>query len=418
MPRKRKLPDGMVEREGREGYYCDFQKDGRRVRRFLATDFKAACEILNDLKARADKADFHLLDNNYPLADLRREYLAQCKQSLAPNTVRSYTDCLDNIVPALGVVKVSQVSEPGVLAYRERRLAEGLSPRTVNAEVGALSTMLTWGADRKVRLIGSNPIRGLKPLPHDRPKEGRPLTDDEVPKLLEASPPYWRDIWYAFLVTGMRKSELAGLQFTPEFLDWDNREVIVPAWLAKNGVRRRIPMDEGLYAILRRLEAEREARRPGKGRGRVSAAQVQARFSRDHVFVTKENTPLDHKGNLWRALMRCLGKAGIERETYGPDGRLLEHVDLHSLRRTFATSLIVSGADPKTVQELLGHKTLAMTMRVYAKVRAQTKRQALGRLPYGAGVQTPAHVLPLPEPGPKCHQTVTTSETEPQRKAE
>ena len=62
--------------------------------------------------------------------------------------------------------------------------------------------------------------------------------------MLEASPPHWREIWYAFLVTGLRKSELAGLQFTGEFLDWDAREIIIPPWLAKNGVQRRIPMDD------------------------------------------------------------------------------------------------------------------------------------------------------------------------------
>src|SRR5262249_27781894 len=162
----------------------------------------------------------------------------------------------------------------------------------------------------------------------------------------EASPPHWRNVWYAFLVTGVRKSELAGLQFTSEFLDWESREIIVPDWLAKNGVARRIPMDDGLHDIIKRLEAARRDRLPGKGRGRIGAAAVQARFSRDHVFVTTENTPLDHKGNLWRAFVGCLKRAKIERQTFGPDGRLLEHVDIHSLRRTFATSLIVGGADP------------------------------------------------------------------------
>jgi integrase len=278
--------------------------------------------------------------------------------------------------------------------YRKQRLAKGKSPRTVNGEVGALSTMLNWGVN-PARLIGSNVLAGLEPLPHDHPKEGRPLTDAEVPKLLNASPSHWRDIWYAFLMTGLRKGELAGLQFTPEFLDWESREIIVPAWLAKNGVPRRIPMDDGLHDILKRLEAGRQDRQPGKGRGRISAAKVQARFSRDHIFVTTENTPLDHKGNLWRAFVGCLKRAGIERQTFDREGRLLEHVDLHSLRRAFATSLIVSGADPETVQELLGHKTLAMTMKVYAKVRTQTKRQALGRLPYGVGTQAPAHVVEL-----------------------
>jgi integrase len=217
-----------------------------------------------------------------------------------------------------------------------------------------------------------------------------------VPRLLNASPSHWRDIWYALLTTGVRKSEMVGLQFSSEFLDWDAREIIIPAWLAKNGISRRIPMDDKLHAIIRRLEANRMDRQPGQGRGPKGTAQVQARFTRDHVFVTTQNTPLDSKGNLWRAFTTCLKRAGIERQTFAPDGRLLEHVDLHSLRRTFATSLIVSGADPKTVQELLGHKTLLMTMKVYAKVRSQTKRQVLGRLPYGAGTTPPEHVVEMP----------------------
>ncbi|HYT92784.1 MAG TPA: tyrosine-type recombinase/integrase [Gemmataceae bacterium] len=416
MSRKRKLPDGMVTRPGRKGYYADFKVGGRRIQKKLGTDFDAAKSILTDLRARAERADFNLLDNNHPIADLRRQYIAHCKQALEASTVRCYEDWLDTILPALGVVKVSQLTIPAVVAYRERRLAKGRSPRTVNGEVGALATMLNWGVNLG-KVIGSNPLAGLVPLPHDRPKEGRPLSDDEVPRLLKASAPHWRDVWYAFLVTGLRKSELASLQFTGEFLDWEAREVIVPPWLAKKGVLRRIPMDDELYAILKRLESGRADRKPGKGRGKVSAERVQARFSRDHIFVTTGNTPLTSRGNLRRALLTCLEKAGIERATYAPDGRLLEHVDIHSLRKTFATSLICSGADPKTVQELLGHKTLAMTMRIYAKVRGGTKRQAMARLPYGAGTSAPAHVVQMPArtlPVQSGEQSPATKESTPQ----
>ncbi len=69
---------------------------------------------------------------------------------------------------------------------------------------------------------------------------------------------------------------------------------------------------------------------------------------------------------------------------------------MHSLRRTFATELIEGGADPKSVQELLGHRTLEITMRLYAKVRRGTKRQAIGRLSYGQGAAAPDHVVAFP----------------------
>jgi integrase len=413
MTRKPKLPEGMTTRPGRRGYYANFRAGGRRFQKRLGTDLDTAKSILVEMRSRAEKADYNLLDNNYPLADLKSQYLAHCRQSLEPSTAACYEDWLDTIIPALSVPKVSQLSVAGVLDYRAGRLAKGRSPRTVNAEVGALNTMLNWGMS-PAKLTGSNPLAGIKPLPHLHPKEGRPLSDDEVPRLLDASPSYWRDIWYAFLVTGLRKSELAGLQFSGEFLDWESREIIIPDWLAKNGVSRRIPMDDRLHGIIRRLEDGRAARQPGKGRGRIGTAQVQARFSRDYIFVTTENTPLDHKGNLWRAFVGCLKRAGIDRQSFGPDGRVLEHVDVHSLRRTFATSLIVAGADPKTVQELLGHKTLAMTMKVYTKVRGQTKRQALGRLSYGAGVKAPAHVVELPNVVQFGERLTATSNSEAQ----
>jgi integrase len=112
--------------------------------------------------------------------------------------------------------------------------------------------------------------------------------------------------------------------------------------------------------------------------------------------------------------MRCCAKAGIETRNLDSQGKEIDHVDLHSLRRTFATDLITNGADPKSVQTLLGHKTLAMTMNIYAKINGGTKRQALARLSYGQGAVAPKHVLSYPENDRKTeplgHKSVTTEE--------
>jgi integrase len=413
MGRKRKLPEGMTQR-GRH-YYADFYAGGRRVRKRLATDLDAARDILLDMRSRAHKGDFGLLDNDFPLAELKGQWLRHCRQALKPKSVARYEANLGNILPRLAAGRVAGVLVAGVLAYREERLAEGASPRTVNMDVGALATMLRWGV--RHRLIGSNPLADLAPLPHDRPKEGRPLTDDEVRRLLDTSPPRLGDIWYAFLVTGMRKEELAALEFRD--IDGVSREIIVRGAVAKNHRERRIPIDAGLWEILERQEAGRAARQPGRGRTPAITERVQALFSRDHLFVSSQNTPLTHRSGLYHAFMRCCGRAGIPTQTADAEGRLVEHVDLHSLRRTFATGLIAGGADPKSVQELLGHRTLDMTMRIYAKVHTQTKRQALGKLPYGRGALAPEHVLPYPDraergetfPVQNGHQSVTRAAT-------
>ncbi len=111
-----------------------------------------------------------------------------------------------------------------------------------------------------------------------------------------------------------------------------------------------------------------------------------------------QNTPLGRGSGLDPAFIRCCRLAGIETSSYDMSDRLVEHADLHSLRRTFATNWIISGADPKSIQEILGHRTLDTTMCIYAKVKASSKRLTVGKLSYGQGVTAPEHVLPLEGP--------------------
>ena len=75
------------------------------------------------------------------------------------------------------------------------------------------------------------------------------------------------------------------------------------------------------------------------------------------MFTTTQNTPLRHR-NVYRTFMASCKRAAIETCTYDQDGELLEYVDIHSLRITFATETITTGSDPKSVQEIMGHKTL------------------------------------------------------------
>ena len=88
-----------------------------------------------------------------------------------------------------------------------------------------------------------------------------------------------------------------------------------------------------------------------------------------------------------------LRRAGLD----AADGAVARHVDISIVR----------------LQELLGHKTLTMTMKLYAKVRPQNKRQAVAKLSYGGGVTAPAHLVEFPAAGAKTvqvgHQSVTTS---------
>jgi site-specific recombinase XerD len=57
----------------------------------------------------------------------------------------------------------------------------------------------------------------------------------------------------------------------------------------------------------------------------------------------------------------------------------LEGLRWHDLRHTFASRLVMAGVDLRTVQELMGHKTITMTLR-YAHLSPTHQREAVQRL--------------------------------------
>lgn len=377
---RKRMPEYMRTRKEREGYWCDFTVNGYRVRRFLSRDFEVAKRMLKELYTRAEQRSLGLLDNAVTIKELREKFMTYAKTTLRPATVRRYRTSMDAIVESMGMRKVSQLSFEVVSEFRQERLATGLTPRSVNIDVVTLNSMLNWAVEHKV--IASNPIKGMRHLRHDHPRNRRALTVDEVQALLTTSKQPWTDMWYAFLTTGIRFGELASLRFSD--VDWESKEIVIRSSVAKNGTQRRIPVDDHLLAIIRVAHDNRHKRKPGKGSTAHVTKKIEARFTKEHVFVTKASTPVSQR-NLLRALRICCRKAGINTLELDADGREVSHVDLHSLRVTFATTAISSGVDPKTVQEILGHKTLEMTMKIYTKVHVHAKRRAVDKLPYGLG---------------------------------
>jgi len=380
MSRPRKVPAGMWRRG--EVYYARFRIGGKLFRQRLSSDFRVACEMLTDLRLGEYRREQGDISNEYVIEKLSAEWLRSIAQTLGPSTVRRYRQNLAHVERLLAVKVVAQLDHGVMEAFREDRLDEDVEPQTVNKDVGALRTMFNWAVNRKK--IGSNPILGLKPLPEEC-KEAKALEPDEVRSLLNVSTPHWRDIWYAYLTTGLRKMELADLLFTD--IDWQARELVVRSSSAKNKQARRIPIDNGLYDIICRQRDAAAARQPGRWADSRTTERIRGRFTKRHVFVTTANTPLG--GNVYRAFVTTCKRAGITTQIEDSQGNVVEVVDLHSTRHTFATDLILHGADPKTVQTLMGHKTLEMTMRIYAKVFAQHKHSAIGKLSYGAGVLGP-----------------------------
>ena len=159
------------------------------------------------------------------------------------------------------------------------------------------------------------------------------LEVEEIRALLNASPDYFRPILIMALNTGMRRGEIFNLKWD----DIDFKRGLIMVRDSKNNEAREIPMNRILHDTLKAHKKNPNS---------------------ELVFCHSDGRKLI---NLRDILRKSLRKAKIEKQ-----------IRFHDLRHTFASQLVMSGADLIVVKELLGHKTLNMTAR-YAHLSPRYK---------------------------------------------
>jgi integrase/recombinase XerD len=256
---------------------------------------------------------------------------------LSENTVNAYArDLADYRAFALGhgLAGWPEVTSTFVDAYFARLLKRGLSGATVARRRSALRGFHAWLARGTGEASG--PLDDLPPARRER-RLPRALSVEEVATLLEQpsgeEPLRLRDramleLGYG---SGLRVSELCGLKRAD--LDLANRLVTV---IGKRDKQRTVPFGR---AAERALRAYLDRARP----------LIVRRERHDFVFANARGRGLSRMG-FWKILRDHARAAGIA----GP-------VHPHLLRHSFATHLLIGGADLRVVQELLGHASVATT---------------------------------------------------------
>jgi len=223
--------------------------------------------------------------------------------------------------------------------YQSEILASGKAPATANRYIACLKHMMTkadeWKWISEGTLKESRKIKMLK----ENNKRLRYLTEDEYSRLLVACGKTRAAKWLTPIVaiavnTGMRQGEIMGLRW--DQIDMKNQMILLTD--TKNGDRREVPLNEAARGAFSSLPH------------RIDGGKVfKAEAFNDQPF------------------MAALRMAGIK------DFRF------HDLRHTFASWLIMAGEGLATVQSLLGHKTITMTLR-YAHLSQGHRSQAVARL--------------------------------------
>lgn len=268
-------------------------------------------------------------------------------QALSPHTVNAYLTDLKGMVQAVGK-PLSLTGKPDIERYLVQWTEMGANPRSLARFLSALRRFCRL-------MIAEGRLREDPTLDLMRPRQGRPLPKDlseaDVASLLAApettSMTGLRDrvMLEVLYACGLRVSELVGLT-----VDEPNLRAGFLRVRGKGGKERLVPLGEVARDWL--LEYLRSAR-PELVRGNPTDALFP---SRQGGFMTRQN--------FWYAIKGYARQAGIERP-----------LSPHTLRHAFATHLLNHGADLRVVQMLLGHSDLATTQ-IYTHV-ARARLQAL-----------------------------------------
>lgn len=236
---------------------------------------------------------------------------------------------------------------------------EPLDVKTQSYYVVAIRSLLRFARKRNLDCLAADQLE----LPKLPDREVSFLNTEELEKLLAAPDPDTmaglrdRAMMELFFSTGLRVSELAHLDRT--HINTDSGEMRV---IGKGRKERLVFISPRAREWFERYAAKREDDNPaafvgykGKGTGNSPSIKVQMQATR---LIPR---------SIERILQKHVVKAG-----------LVKHITPHTLRHSFATDLLLNGADIRSVQTLLGHSSITTTQ-VYTHITNQQLKEVYAK---------------------------------------
>ncbi|MBI1744546.1 tyrosine-type recombinase/integrase [Candidatus Acetothermia bacterium] len=273
---------------------------------------------------------------------------------LRKNTPRTRRIKLENIrrflqrLPDPQPSELAAVTSTHIEAFIQQAQRHGLAPTSINCYLTAVYDCFRFLQEEGYLL--KNPVKPRShylPIPLQLP---RPMEQQEVRRLLAVDlTARERAIFLVALHCGLRVSEVTHLKLGD--LDWERHTLRINQ--GKAGADRIVYLTAEVEASLQAWLSERVS-------------------SNDYVFCSRwSGQRLDQPMSvrqLERLLKRAFHRAGIDPAKYS----------FHTLRHTFATQLLNAGISLRSLQELLGHKSLQEVL-IYAQLYESTKRQEFYR---------------------------------------
>lgn len=278
------------------------------------------------------------------------------ERDLSVHTVRAYIGDLESLLAHLETLKVDQIAQLELNHLRSwlaNQQIKGGARTSLSRRITSIRLFTKWAVKNNylAKDVGTTLAtpKGHRILPSVLEiDEAKTAMDSLATRASEEQTPLsLRDVAIVEMLyaTGARVGELCGLDFND--IDYDRQTIRV---LGKGNKERTIPFgNPALRALTSWLKQGRD--------------QIAQTHSGDAVFIGARGKRIDQRTVRTVVYEALSAIEGIER--MGP----------HALRHSAATHLLEGGADLRTVQEILGHASLATTQ-IYTHVSTERLQKA------------------------------------------
>ena len=307
--------------------------------------------------------------------ELAQGYIAARISSIETTTYNVLQYKLKSLLlPEFGGIAALKITPERIDKYVATRLARGKKSNTIRRDIADIQAIMNWGASRG--MISHNPLTGYK-KPRSDSEIVSPPTLTEMIDIDKHAPDHLRRYLKTIFYTGCRPgTETTSLKYSS--INWDNNTIrIVSA--RKHGLKYRdVPIFADFRKLLEDWKAEDRIKiQKAEDRKRIQGfkdSRVQAAEEKDLEGMLKDMNIINFKNgsviSLKRSWSRARIKAGITRA-----------IRPYSYRHAFVSMLLDSGADLKSVSELVGHSNTALTLQVYQHTNRQMHKSAIEKLP-------------------------------------
>jgi integrase len=336
-------------------------------------------KLEHKIKFLTNELDHGITDNKEYFGAFFKEWLYNAHLiNKKPSTKERYDGIYRNYIDGSSIytIKLKDISSPDIQGYYNALIKDGKSTASLNALHKLIKPCIRYAYDNnKVIKDFSRSIIIPKEDRIDKPNDVRPFTLEEQFKFLEVINDDELEILFASaLDTGSREGELFALTWND--IDFNNKYIDINKSykLIKN-------IDTGKYeGIVQTPKTENAIRTvpiPNHLINKLKKHKLDQIFlkvkianlydDKNLVFCNMHGNYLD-SSNVLKKLKKILRKNNLKEITF------------HDLRHTYATRLFELGENPKTVQVLLGHSNISITLNTYTHVLDNMKVKAITRL--------------------------------------